>query len=158
MREVPEKLKEKYEKLRKKYNLPEWKKILLLGFFEDSDLNDIFSLSKAIKKSLLNIQGVFQNLLVPEDFISMQDSRFVRDMRDKLLKALAKIVHLNRKFSLKIFEAIKSERTEEKIAEAIRETVKEVEEILEVYGEAIKKLESSWKGAKIENEEPRYQW
>jgi len=150
--------KELYEKLRKRYDLPQWKEMFVLGFLEESDLKDIFSLAKAVKKALLNIQAALQNLLVPEDFVSMQDSKFVRGMRDEILDALRKTAYLTRKFSAGILEAIREEETEKRIAELIKEVVREMDGVLKIYCEAIKKAEEGWKKAEVEEEPIRYQW
>lgn len=157
MREV-EKARKKYEKLRKKYDLPEWREVLLLGIFEEGDFENIFLFSKAIKKSLLNLQAIFQTLLVPEDFLSMQDSKFIKEMRNEVLKGFKKIAYLTRKFSLKSFEALKKEDSDKELALAIKETFEEIEEVLEIYYKILKKLEKGWKEAKVEESSTHYQW
>ncbi len=153
-----DKLKKKYETLRKKHELPEWSEIIRLGFMEESDLESILSLAKAVKKSIMNLQAVFQELLVPGDFVSMQDSKFLKGMRDELVDALAKIAHANRKFTADLMDATELENIDEGIAKAVSSAVRNVKEPLELYRKVMRKLEDGWKDANVEEEPAHYRW
>ena len=151
--------RKKYEKLREKFKeLPEFREILKLGIFEEGDFESVFSLEKAVKKSLLNLQGTFQEFLVPSDFVSMHDSKFLRDMRDEILEALTEIAYIVRRLSLKAFKAVSSNSPEENIAKAVAEAVRDAEKVIETYARALEVLEERWKSADIEEEEPNYRW
>ena len=153
------KVREKYEKLKKKYPaLPSWKKLLMLGFFEEEDFESVIDLAKAVRRSLLELQSMFQSLVVPHDFISMHDQKFLRDMRDEILRALAKSAYITRTFSARTVEALKSEDVEGKMAEVISFAVEEGSGLMEVYYRAVRVLEEKWKEADIEEEEPNYRW
>jgi hypothetical protein len=143
-------LKGDYSKLKKENpDLPELKNFLVaFGFPSEDDRKDLFKLMGFVRKSTVGLAEAFMMLISPQEFISAQDNKFVKDMKDELMDNFKKVLVIHKGFSLSFMEAAKSSDPEAVLSKAVNEVSKELAKHASVYEKALRISKKGWEESK----------
>jgi hypothetical protein len=139
-----------YSKLKKENpDLPELKDFLVaFGFPSREDRKDFFKLIAFVRKSTVSLAEAFMMLISPQEFISAQDNKFVKDMKDELMDTFKKVLVIHKGFSLSFMEAAKSKNPEKVLSKAVNDASKEFAKHASVYEKALRISKKGWEESK----------
>jgi len=153
-------IKAEYSKLKKKHkDLPELTTFMsVFGFPKEDDVDSVLSLFAFSRKAPIHLANGMIGFISPTDFILSQDNKFVKHMKTELMEVLKTCVVLHKTFSLRAFEATKSEDPEQIMVETINFVTNELERTLPTVKKALELSKAGWQDSGTQTEEVSYNW